>query len=167
MHAHTTLIRAFGVAGLVALALGWYIAPAAAADPPKWEPMLAKSFKADAKDLRVSGIVVIRDVGCVFLQVEGKGVYCSSAGANTFNPNQMTWEKVCALHKSKDAKHRFDLTDGGIKESTDGGATWSKPIAPPKDFVISKETWVEYDAKHDVLYLVKNGSDLYKLARGK
>jgi hypothetical protein len=162
MHAHRTFISAFGVASL--LALVWYIAPAAAADPPEWQPMLAKSFKA--KTPPVSGIVVNRNVGCVFLLVPGKGVYCSGAGANSFKLVNETWKQVCAL-KTSGAKHRFDLIKAGIIETTDGGATWSKPIPLPKDFKISTETWVEYDAKHDVLYLVKNGSDLYKLARGK
>ena len=166
MHQHTTLLRAFAAAGLLALALGRYTTPAAAADPPKWEPMLAKSFKADAKDLGISSLVVNRSVGCVFLKVEGKGVYCSAAGAGRFHPNQMTWEEVCAL-KTEDAKHLFKLTDSGIKESRDGGASWSEPIPPPRDFVITAETWFEYDAKHDMLYLMKAGSDLYKLARGK
>jgi hypothetical protein len=165
MHKHTTPVRAFGMAGLLGLALGWCIAPAAAADPPTWEPMLARSFKADAKDVRVSSLVVNRNVGCVFLLVEGKGVYCSPAGANSFKPVDETWEEVRAL-KTKDAKHLFVLTGGGIKESRDGGTTWSKPIPPPKGFVITPETWLEYDARHDVLYLMKAGSDLYKLARG-
>lgn len=163
MNRHKTFIRAFAVVGL--FALGWCIAAAAAADPPEWQPMLATSFKADTKDMRVSGIVVNRNVGCVFLLVEGKGVYCSAAGANRFNPVNETWEQVCAL-KTKDSNHLFVLTDSGIKESTDGGATWSKPIATPKQFVITPQTWVEYDAKHDVLYVMKPGSDLYKLARG-
>jgi hypothetical protein len=138
----------------------------AAADPPQWQPMLARSFKAEAKDIRVSGLVVNRYVGCVFLRVDGKNVYCSPAGANSFKPVNETWKQVRAL-QTKNAKHRFALTDSGIKESTDGGKTWSKPIPPPKGFVITSKTWVEYDAKHDVLYLMKPGSDLYKLARGK
>ena len=67
----------------------------------------------------------------------------------------------------KDAKHTFALTDNGIKESKDGGATWSQPFAPPKGFVITKQTWLAYDVKNDALYLMKSGSELYKLARGK
>lgn len=136
-------------------------------DPkPDWQPMLAKSFKADTKDLRVSGLVVDSDVGCVFLSVEGKGVYCSSFGAKRFTPYNKTWEQVRKLH-AEDSKHKFVLTDSGIMESRDGGATWSQPILTPKDFEITEQTWVAYDAKHDSLYLMKAGSDLYKLARGK
>jgi hypothetical protein len=155
---------AFGAAGL--LALLWYVVPAAAAEPPEWQPMLAKSFKADANRPDVSGLVVNRNVGCVFLLVDGKGVYCSGFGAESFKPVDETWEQVCRL-KTRDAKHRFELTKSGIIETTDGGATWSKPIPVPKGFEVSAETWIEYDAKHDLLYLMKKGSDLYKLARSK
>jgi hypothetical protein len=168
MHTHMTRIRAFAVAGLLVLALGWRLAPAAAADAPRWEPMLAKSFNGQVKDLGVTSLAVYRNPGCVFLRVEGKGVYCSAAGAGSFKLVNETWKEVCDHAQKKcDSKHRFVLTDGGIKESTDGGATWSQPIALPKDFVITKETWVEYDATNNVLYLMKAGGDLYKLARGK
>jgi hypothetical protein len=168
MHHHRTRFRTFGVTGLlaVAIAFSWGGPPAAAVDPPQWQPMLARSFKADAKDLRLNALLVNRNVGCVFLRAEDGGVYCSPAGANSFKPVTETWEQVCAL-RTKDARHLFVLADGGIKESTDGGATWADPIPPPKGFVITPETWFEYDARHDVLYLMKAGSDLYKLPRGK
>jgi len=49
---------------------------------------------------------------------------------------------------------------------TAGGATWLKKTIPlPKDFVMTSQTWIQYDAMNDVLYLMKKGSDLYKLAR--
>jgi hypothetical protein len=35
----------------------------------------------------------------------------------------------------------------------------------PKDFVTTPQTWVGYDALNDVLYIMKAGRDLYKLAR--
>jgi photosystem II stability/assembly factor-like uncharacterized protein len=85
-----------------------------------------------------------------------------------------TWKKVCDLKDGrygpifgKDVKHMFVLTQGGIVETTDGGASWSKPIAPPKGFQAGGLTWIEYDPKGDALYIMKMGSDLYKLARGK
>jgi hypothetical protein len=153
-----------GLTGLLALAC--WIEQTPAADPPQWQPMLAKSFKGDVKDVRVTSLVVYRNPGCVFLLVEGK-VYCSPPGATRFKPVSETWKEVCAQaeEKSKGSKHLFAVSDGGIKESTDGGATWSAPIAPPKDFVINSQTWVGYDATNDVLYLMKAGSDLYKLPR--
>ena len=77
-----------------------------------------------------------------------------------------TWQEVCAhAQKVNNPKHVFVLTDTSIKECTDGGATWLKSIALPKDFVITSQTWVQYDATNDVLYLMKKDSDLYKLAR--
>jgi hypothetical protein len=66
----------------------------------------------------------------------------------------------------KDAKQLFVLTKEGIIESTDGGAAWSKPVALPKELKgPSPLTWLEYDPKHDVLYVMQMGSDLYKMAR--
>jgi hypothetical protein len=68
----------------------------------------------------------------------------------------------------KDGKHLFVLTGGGIVESTDGGATWGKTVALPKAMGgVSALTWMAYDPVHDVLYVMKMGSDLYRLERGK
>jgi len=84
-----------------------------------------------------------------------------------------TWKKICDLKDGrygpifgKDAKHMFVLTQAGIVETTDGGASWGKPIAAPKDLKgIGGLTWLEYDPKSDSLYIMKMNSDLYKLAR--
>ena len=86
-----------------------------------------------------------------------------------------TWKKVGDIKDGqygpvfgKNAKHLFVLTKGGVIESTDGGATWSQPLAPPKEFKgIGGLSWLEYDPTHDSLYLMKMGSDLYRLTRGK
>ena len=68
----------------------------------------------------------------------------------------------------KDARHLLKLTRGGIVESTDGGATWSKPIALPKSVKAAEgRTWIEYDPKNDILYAMKMTSELYQLRRGK
>jgi hypothetical protein len=151
----------------VILALTMALAQAMAADSPTWQPMLGKSFKRDVKDLGVTNLIVYRNPGCVFLQVEGK-VYCSSAGANNFKLVSETWQEVCArAQKSSNPRHVFVLTDAGIKESTDGGATWLTPIALPRGFVKTTEIWVQYDATNDALYLMQKGSDLYKLAKRK
>jgi photosystem II stability/assembly factor-like uncharacterized protein len=85
------------------------------------------------------------------------------------------WEKVSDVKDArygpvfgKDAKHLFVLTNGGVIESTDAGATWGKPVAVPKDLKgVSGLTWLDYDPKGDLLYLMKMGSDLYKLPRTK
>jgi hypothetical protein len=86
-----------------------------------------------------------------------------------------TWSKVSDVKDGaygpvfgKDAKQMFVLTKTGIVESTDGGSTWSKPIALPKELKgTSPLTWIDYDPKNDVLYVMRMGSDLYRLARGK
>jgi photosystem II stability/assembly factor-like uncharacterized protein len=85
-----------------------------------------------------------------------------------------TWRKVGEVRDAlygpvfgKDGKHLFVLTKAGVVESTDGGATWSKPLAPPKEMKgVGGLSWLEYDPRRDVLYLMKMGSDLYRLDRG-
>lgn len=85
------------------------------------------------------------------------------------------WEKVSDIKDArygpvfgKDAKHLFLLTSAGVIESTDSGTTWSKPLAVPKELKgVSPLTWLEYDPKGDLLYVMKMGSDLYKLPRAK
>jgi photosystem II stability/assembly factor-like uncharacterized protein len=85
-----------------------------------------------------------------------------------------TWKKLGDIKDGqygpifgKDSKQMFVLTKTGIVESTDGGASWSKPIALPKGFRVENLTWIDYDPKNDVLYLMKMTTDLYKLERGK
>jgi hypothetical protein len=158
-------MTAWSVAALLACMLGH--APVGAGDAPAWQPMLGKSFTGDVKDIGVRGLVVYRKPGCVFLLVGGK-VYCSAAGAANFKPVSETWRQIRAnAEKTRDPKHLFVLAETGITESTDGGATWLTPIILPKDFVMTSQTWVQYDATNDALYLMQNGSDLYKLARRK
>jgi photosystem II stability/assembly factor-like uncharacterized protein len=84
-----------------------------------------------------------------------------------------TWEKVGAVKdgrygpvSGKDAKHLFVLTGAGVVESTDGGATWGAAVPVPKELKgVSGLTWLEYDPMSDALYVMKMGSDLYRLAR--
>jgi hypothetical protein len=84
-----------------------------------------------------------------------------------------TWTKAgdlkdgrCGPVFGKDDKHLFVLTGSGIVESTDGGASWSKPLALPREMGgVNPLTWIQYDPGHDVLYVMKMGSDLFKLDR--
>jgi photosystem II stability/assembly factor-like uncharacterized protein len=86
-----------------------------------------------------------------------------------------SWDKVGDVKDGrygpifgKDAKQMFVLTGVGVIESTDGGATWSQPVAVPKDLKgVSALTWMEYDSVNDVLYVMKMGSDLYRMERAK
>ena len=85
-----------------------------------------------------------------------------------------SWKKLSDLKDGrfgpifgKDGKHLFVLTGSGIVESTDGGASWGKPLSLPKMMGgISTLSWMEFDAVHDVLYVMRMGADLYRLRRG-
>ena len=84
-----------------------------------------------------------------------------------------TWEKVGDVKDArygpifgKDAKQMFVLTTAGVIESTDGGATWSKPVPLPKELKgWSPLTWLDYDPLADTLYVMKMGSELYRMKR--
>jgi photosystem II stability/assembly factor-like uncharacterized protein len=84
-----------------------------------------------------------------------------------------TWEKLGAVKGArygpvfgKDEGHLFVLTDAGVVESKDGGKSWGKPIALPKGLKgAAGLSWLEYDPKGDILYVMKMGSDLYRLRR--
>jgi uncharacterized protein (TIGR03067 family) len=86
----------------------------------------------------------------------------------------VTWEKRGDLKAGrvgpilgKDAQHLLVLTAAEIVESTDGGATWPTKTALPKDLKgVSALTWLDYDPTHDVIYVMKMGSQLFKLERG-
>ncbi len=85
-----------------------------------------------------------------------------------------TWEPISQVKGGlfgpvfgKDDKQMFVTTNAGILESKDGGKTWLVPIAAPKEFkgINSGMTWLGYDPKNDILYLVKMGADMYRLKR--
>ncbi|HEY3789905.1 MAG TPA: sialidase family protein [Urbifossiella sp.] len=84
-----------------------------------------------------------------------------------------TWEKLSTVKDAffgpvfgKDAKQLFVLMNKGIIESTDGGATWSSPIAVPKGLKgVNGLAWLEYDPTADVLYVMMMSSELYALNR--
>ena len=157
-------------------------APGLAAEP-NWQPVLTDVLKGEKPD-GLCGVVVNHDTGCVFADLGERGVYCSGAGAGKFAPLseqaaagadskfvQALKEGKGARHvrvRGKDARHVFELTRAGIVESTDGGATWSEPVALPKQLKdTGGVTWIEYDPKHDILYVMQPGGDLYKLERRK
>jgi len=105
--------------------------------------------------------------GSLYWLVEGSLIATTDQG--------MTWKKLSDVKDGlygpifgRDAKHLLVLTKTGILESADGGATWNKPIALPKELKgTSPLTWLDYDPKNDVVYVMKMTSDLYRLARGK
>jgi photosystem II stability/assembly factor-like uncharacterized protein len=99
--------------------------------------------------------------------VEGALIKTTDAGKS--------WDKVCDLKDGrygpifgKEAKQMFVLTGAGVVESTDGGGTWSEPVVVPKELKgVTALTWMEYDPVHDALYVMKMGSDLYRMERAK
>jgi hypothetical protein len=169
---------------LCALVLVLSAAPALAADAA-WQPVLGDLCKGEKPGFGLlRGVVVNHDTGCVFVNLAGRDIYCSGAGATKFNPLSARaaagpdrkfvlalTEAKAAGHgrvRGKNDKHVFELTRVGVVESTDGGATWSKPVAPPKELKgAAGAAWIEYDPKNDILYVMKPGGDLYKLARRK
>ncbi len=86
-----------------------------------------------------------------------------------------TWKKVGEVKDAlygpvfgKADRHLFVLTKAGVVESSDGGASWSRPLPPPAEMKgLAGLSWLEYDPGRDVLYLMKMGSDLYRLSRGE
>jgi hypothetical protein len=106
---------------------------------------------------------------------DGTLYWLAEEGLIATNNKGETWKKLGAVKGAqygpifgKDEKHMFVLTRAGVVESTDGGAAWSKPLPPPRQMKgIGGLSWLEYDPKNDVLYLMSMGTDLYRLARGK
>jgi hypothetical protein len=103
--------------------------------------------------------------GTLYWLVKGALVTTTDKGA--------TWRKVGAVKDGrygpifgKRARHLFALTGVGIVESADGGASWSEPLVVPKELGgIGPLTWMEYDPVHDILYVMKMGSQLFKRTR--
>jgi hypothetical protein len=142
---------------------------------------------AKSKDKPKGGILRTTDGGKTFAPVaeyvavalpkpQGDALYWLAEGALLKGTDKgAKWEKVSDVKNArygpifgKDAKQMFVLTSDGVIESTDDGATWSKPLAVPKELKgINTLTWLDYDPKNDLLYVMKMGSDLYKLSRAK
>ena len=142
---------------------------------------------AKSKEKPKGGIVRTADGGKTFApaaeyapvslpKLQGDALYWLVEGALVKGTEKgAKWEKVSDEKDARygpvfgtDAKHLFVLTAAGVVESADAGATWSKPLAVPKELKgVSALTWLEYDPKNDLLYVMKMGSDLYKLPRGK
>lgn len=75
---------------------------------------------------------------------------------------------ICGPVFGKDARQLFVLTNGGIRESLDGGSTWQSPIALPTEMKGANHlSWIAYDPAHDILYVMKMGSELFQLRRSK
>jgi photosystem II stability/assembly factor-like uncharacterized protein len=104
---------------------------------------------------------------------DGVLYWLTDAGLISTPDEGKTWKTVAAVKDGrygpvfgKEAGHLFVLTGRGIIETTDSGGSWSDPISLPKG-VGGGLTWFDYDAKGDVFYAMKMGSDLYRLERKK
>ena len=155
---------------------------------PGWvfDKTTAVVAEAKTKDRTKPGLVRTTDGGKTFRPCgdyaatalpkwrDGALYWLTSAGLIRTTDAGKTWEKVGDVKDGrygpifgKDVKQMFVLTGVGVVESTDGGATWSKPVAPPKGVEVTQLTWLDYDPANDVLYIMKMGSDLYRMERGK
>jgi photosystem II stability/assembly factor-like uncharacterized protein len=103
--------------------------------------------------------------GTLYWLVDGGLIATTDKGA--------TWKKISEVKEAQygpiigqNAQHLFVLTKSGPVESADGGLTWSLPLAPPKEMKgIGGLSWLDYDPQHGTLYLMKMGSDLYRLTK--
>jgi photosystem II stability/assembly factor-like uncharacterized protein len=104
---------------------------------------------------------------------DGTLYWLTSDSLITTSDQGKTWKKIADVKDGaygpifgKDSKHLFVLARSGILESTDGGATWGKPLPYPKELKgWSPLTWLEYDPKGDVLYVMKMTSELFRMKR--
>ncbi len=104
---------------------------------------------------------------------EGTLYWLTDQGLIATTDRAQTWKKIGEIKDAqygpifgKDARHLFVLTKAGVVESTDGGASWNPPLPPPKEISgIGGLSWLEYDPTSDAVYLMKMGSDLYRLGR--
>lgn len=103
--------------------------------------------------------------GKLFWLVDGALVSTADQG-KTWKKLSEVKDGICGPVFGADARHLFLLTNAGIRESKDGGATWEPAIALPAAMKgAGSLSWVDYDAKNDILYVMKMTSELYQLRR--
>jgi photosystem II stability/assembly factor-like uncharacterized protein len=103
--------------------------------------------------------------GTLYWLVEGTLIASTDRGA--------TWKKVGSVKGGrygpifgKTERDLFVLTNAGIVASSNSGASWSAPLPLPKELrAVGPLSWLEHDPVHDVLYAMKMGSQLFRLAR--
>lgn len=103
----------------------------------------------------------------------GKLYWLTNKGLIFTSDKGLTWQTIAKVKEAaygpifgKDSKQMFLLTRSGIVESLNGGSSWSEPIVLPEGLGGGGNLiWMDYAPKEDSLYVMKMGSDLYRLIR--
>ncbi|NBY02256.1 MAG: hypothetical protein EBQ87_09805 [Planctomycetes bacterium] len=105
---------------------------------------------------------------------EGKLYWIVDGGViiTTANKGQ-TWNKLCETKEGKfgpvfgkSSSHMLVLGKNGILESVDEGKTWNTAIQLPAELKgWSSLTWLDYDPINDIIYVMKMGSELFRMKR--
>lgn len=103
--------------------------------------------------------------GKLYWVVEGALITTTDKGA-TWTTNSEIKDGMVGPVFGKVADQLFILTKAGIIESVDGGKTWGKLIPLPADLKgWSPLTWMDYDPVNGALYVMKMGSELFRMRR--
>jgi hypothetical protein len=149
--------------------------------------VIARTEAGDKPKSKKTSLVRTTDAGKTFatvgdytpkalpIQFDKDAFWLSDTGVIKSGDQGKTWQRLGALKGGisgpvfgKDAQHLLVLTGAGIVESRDGGATWAKPLPLPAAMKgASSLSWLAYDAQADILYVMKMGSDLYRMKREK
>ncbi len=156
---------------------------------PAWifDRKTAVVAQAKSKENQQPGLLRTTDAGKTFHRCgdeyvkalprfrSGTLFWLTTAGLISSCDQGQTWKRlsdvkdgICGPVFGKDTQQLFILTSVGIRESTDGGANWLPVIAlPPAMKGANHLSWIEYDAIHHNVYVMKMGSELYQWRRTK
>jgi hypothetical protein len=148
------------------------VARTEAGDKPKSKKTVLVRTTAAGKTFETVGDYTPKALPIHF---EKSAFWLTDTGVIKSSDQGKTWQRLGAFKGGisgpvfgKDAQQLFVLTGAGIVESRDGGATWAKPLPLPTQMKgASALSWLAYDSQADILYVMKMGSDLYRLQRGK
>jgi photosystem II stability/assembly factor-like uncharacterized protein len=96
------------------------------------------------------------------------GLIHSSDLGKSWDQRSEVQNGICGPVFGSKIDHLLVLSMKGILESKDGGKTWQQPISLPAEMKGANHlSWIQYDALHDILYVMKMGSELYQWRRMK
>lgn len=94
------------------------------------------------------------------------GLISSTDQGQSFTRLSDIKEGLCGPVFGQDSSHLLVLTSSGIIESSDGGRNWRAPIRLPSELKGTNHlSWTEFDPVHDIVYVMKMGSELYQFRR--